>query len=34
MTIWHSPVDLIELNTLCIGTAVAHLGIEFIDFGL
>ena len=33
MDIWHSPLDLIELNRMGVGTAVAHLGIEFTGFG-
>ncbi|WP_301102666.1 hotdog fold thioesterase [Propionivibrio sp.] len=33
MDIWHSPISLIALNELSAGTAVAHLGIEFVDFG-
>ena len=33
MDIWHSPVDLIKVNEWSAGTAVEHLGIEFIDFG-
>ena len=33
MDIWHSPVNLLQLNEMSVGTAVAHLGIEFADFG-
>jgi len=33
MEVWHLPIDLIELNKRSAATAVAHLGIEFIDFG-
>ena len=33
MDIWHSPIDLLQLNEMSVGTAVAHLGIEFTDFG-
>ena len=33
MDIWHSSIDLIQLNESGKGTAVAHLGIEFTDFG-
>lgn len=33
MEIWHSPIDLSEINKMGVGTAVAHLGIEFTDFG-
>jgi 1,4-dihydroxy-2-naphthoyl-CoA hydrolase len=33
MTLWHSPIDLVALNALSTATAVAHLGIEFVDAG-
>ncbi len=33
MDIWHAPLDLVQLNAMSAGTAVAHLGIEFTDFG-
>ena len=33
MDIWHSPINLVQLNKMSVGTAVAHLGIEFTDFG-
>jgi 1,4-dihydroxy-2-naphthoyl-CoA hydrolase len=33
MDIWHSPINLVQLNEISAGTAVAHLGIEFTDFG-
>lgn len=33
MDIWHSPIDLIKINQWSAGTAVEHLGIEFIAFG-
>jgi 1,4-dihydroxy-2-naphthoyl-CoA hydrolase len=33
MTLWHSPIDLVALNALSAATAVAHLGIEFVDAG-
>jgi 1,4-dihydroxy-2-naphthoyl-CoA hydrolase len=33
MDIWHTPIVLSELNAQCAGTAIAHLGIEFVDFG-
>ena len=33
MVIWHIPINLIELNKMSAGTAVAHMGIEFTEFG-
>lgn len=33
MTIWHTSFELADLNAVCAGTAVSHLGIEFTDFG-
>ena len=33
MDIWHSSINLAELNELGKGTAIAHLGIEFTAFG-
>lgn len=33
MQIWHAPIDLVKLSAAHADTAVAHLGIEFVDFG-
>ena len=33
MDIWHTPIVLSELNAQCAGTAVAHLGIQFLEVG-
>jgi 1,4-dihydroxy-2-naphthoyl-CoA hydrolase len=32
-TIWQVPVVLAELQRLSVATAVAHLGIAFVDYG-
>jgi len=31
--IWKTPISIEQLNTLSVGTAVAHLGIEFLEVG-
>ena len=33
MDIWHSPVVVAGLNAQCAATAIAQLGIEFVDVG-
>jgi uncharacterized protein (TIGR00369 family) len=33
MPIWQKPVSLDELNAHSVDTAVAHLGIEFVELG-
>ncbi len=33
MSIWFSPVTLAEVNALCQGNMVSHLGIEFTEIG-
>ncbi|WP_394778935.1 hotdog fold thioesterase [Undibacterium sp.] len=33
MDIWHSPVNLAQLNESHVGTAVSHMGIEFTGSG-
>ena len=33
MDIWHAAIDLIKINDWSAGTAVEHLGIDFVAFG-
>ena len=33
MNIWKKPISLAELTRIHLGTAVAHLGIEFLEVG-
>ncbi len=33
MVIWKKPVSVAELTKIHLGTAVAHLGIEFLEVG-
>jgi len=31
--LWQTPISIEKLNALSVGTAVAHLGIEFLEAG-
>jgi 1,4-dihydroxy-2-naphthoyl-CoA hydrolase len=33
MTIWKKPISIEELSSIHVGTAVGHLGIEFLEVG-
>ena len=33
MSIWKKPISVEALSTMSIGTAIAHLGIEFLEVG-
>ena len=33
MAIWHNHFSVAEANAQCAGTAMAHLGIEFLEVG-
>ena len=33
MTLWKKPISVEELTAIHVGTAVQHLGIEFLEFG-
>jgi uncharacterized protein (TIGR00369 family) len=32
-SIWKSPIDVAGLTAVCAGTAVSHLGIQFLEVG-
>ncbi|WP_394788879.1 hotdog fold thioesterase [Rhodoferax sp.] len=33
MSIWKKPISVEALSTMAVGTAIAHLGIEFLEVG-
>ena len=33
MSIWKKPISVEALSTMALGTAIAHLGIEFLEVG-
>ena len=33
MSIWKKPISVEALSTMSLGTAIAHLGIEFLEVG-
>ncbi|WP_416142357.1 hypothetical protein [Hydrogenophaga sp.] len=33
MTLWKKPLSVEELTAIHVGTAVQHLGIEFLEVG-